>query len=112
MTENYNYDRKDLDDKIFCAKCSNLVEETLLLTCEHNLCLPCAAKNLMREENKNIHKYKVSLIYNANNNYSTIRLLFVISASLKLPLTQKPRRNSFNSKLQCFLALLKNHILN
>jgi DNA-directed RNA polymerase subunit RPC12/RpoP len=54
-----NFERKDLEDKIFCAKCGALVEETLLLSCEHNLCLPCAAKNLFKEDSKNIHKYKV-----------------------------------------------------
>jgi NMD protein affecting ribosome stability and mRNA decay len=55
-----DYERKDLEEKIFCAKCGSLVEETLLLTCEHNLCLSCAAKNLFTEDNKNIHKYKVN----------------------------------------------------
>jgi hypothetical protein len=53
-----DYERKDLEEKIFCAKCNSLVEETLLLTCEHNLCLPCAARNLFKEEQKNIHKFK------------------------------------------------------
>jgi len=60
MSEN-NFERKDIDDRIFCAKCGSLVEETLLLTCDHNLCLPCAAKNLTKEESKNVHKYKVKI---------------------------------------------------
>jgi hypothetical protein len=53
-----DYDRKDLEEKVFCAKCNSLVEETLLLTCEHNLCVPCAARNLYKEDQKNIHKFK------------------------------------------------------
>ncbi len=64
-----NYDRKDLDDRIFCAKCGSLVEETLLLTCEHNLCLPCAARNLSKEETKNIHKYKVIKFIKITDSY-------------------------------------------
>ena len=54
-----DFDRKELEENIFCAKCNSLVDETLLMTCDHNLCLPCATKNLVREENKNIHKVKV-----------------------------------------------------
>ena len=53
-----DYERKELEERIFCAKCNSLVEETLLLTCEHNLCLPCAAKNLSKVDSKNIHKFK------------------------------------------------------
>jgi hypothetical protein len=54
------FERKELEDKIFCAKCGSLVEESLLLACEHNLCLNCAARNLKREETKKIHKIKVN----------------------------------------------------
>lgn len=57
-----DYERKEIEEKIFCAKCGSLVEESLLLTCDHNLCLPCSAKNLSKEESKNIHKYKVNII--------------------------------------------------
>jgi tripartite motif-containing protein 63 len=53
-----DYERKDLDEKNFCAQCNVLIEETLLLTCDHNLCLPCAAKNLSKEDSKNIHKFR------------------------------------------------------
>lgn len=49
----------DYDDKTICAKCGLVVDETLMLTCDHNLCLTCAAKNLSREENKGIHKFQV-----------------------------------------------------
>lgn len=54
----------EYDDKTICAKCGLVVEETLMLTCDHNLCLTCAAKNLSREENKGIHKYQVIIIFN------------------------------------------------
>ena len=54
------FERKELEDKIFCAKCGSLVEESLQLACEHNLCLNCAARNLKREETKKIHKIKVN----------------------------------------------------
>ncbi len=51
--------QNDYDDKTICAKCAQVVEETLMLTCDHNLCLLCAAKNLSREESKGIHKFQV-----------------------------------------------------
>jgi hypothetical protein len=54
-----DYDRKDFETKIFCSKCGQLVDEALLLICDHNLCLICSAKNLRREESKGIHKFKV-----------------------------------------------------
>jgi len=41
-----------------CAKCYLQVEESLLLICEHNLCLQCAAKNISREDNSE-NKYQV-----------------------------------------------------
>jgi len=43
-----------------CAKCFLQVDESLLLICEHNLCIPCAAKNLSREESSD-NKYQVNL---------------------------------------------------
>ena len=33
-------------DEIYCAKCNSQTDETLLLSCEHNLCIPCAADKL------------------------------------------------------------------
>ncbi len=66
-----DFDRKDLEEKIFCAKCGLLVEETLLLNCEHNLCLTCAAKNLHREEAKKIHRLQVLLIFYYSQSYVT-----------------------------------------
>jgi len=34
------------DAGVACAKCSQMPEDVLILTCDHNLCLMCAAKNL------------------------------------------------------------------
>lgn len=38
----------DLDhsEVVLCAKCEENPDDILILTCEHNLCLNCAAKNL------------------------------------------------------------------
>ena len=41
-----------MSEEIYCSKCHNKTEETLLLSCEHNLCIPCAAENLSRQESK------------------------------------------------------------
>jgi hypothetical protein len=32
---------------VLCAKCEDNPDDILILTCEHNLCLICAAKNLI-----------------------------------------------------------------
>jgi hypothetical protein len=53
---------KEMEGKEYCAKCGILTEETLILTCDHDLCLQCAAKNLIREERKGIHKYIINII--------------------------------------------------
>ena len=45
-----------MSEEIYCSKCHNKTEETLLLSCEHNLCIPCAAENLSRQESKGINK--------------------------------------------------------
>jgi len=41
-----------------CAKCSQPPDDILILTCDHNLCLECAAKNLHREEMKSKHTFQ------------------------------------------------------
>ena len=45
-----------------CSMCGNAPSGMLLLLCEHNLCLPCAASNLRRETQKGTHQYQV-IIY-------------------------------------------------
>ena len=36
--------------EVLCAKCEDNPDDVLILTCEHNLCLTCAAKNLHEQE--------------------------------------------------------------
>ena len=48
-----------MSEEIYCSKCHNKTEETLLLSCEHNLCIPCAAENLSRQESKGINKTQI-----------------------------------------------------
>lgn len=55
-----NEGNKDIEDKTICAKCHILVEESLMLTCEHNLCLLCGSENLKREQKKGNYKYHVT----------------------------------------------------
>ena len=43
---------------ISCAKCGNTPDDVLILTCDHNLCLSCAAKNLKREQAKGNNSYQ------------------------------------------------------
>ena len=40
------------DEGVVCAECGGTPEDVLILTCEHNLCLPCAAKNLHNSQQR------------------------------------------------------------
>ena len=40
------------EDAVACAKCGELPNDVLILTCDHNLCLRCASNNLKRENMK------------------------------------------------------------
>ena len=42
----------DGDQPENCAKCRTLPEDILMLTCNHDLCLTCSAKNLQKEAQK------------------------------------------------------------
>ncbi|CAI2366576.1 unnamed protein product [Moneuplotes crassus] len=46
------------DESTFCAECNNCPEDILVLICNHNLCLPCASKNLKRESDKSQHTFQ------------------------------------------------------
>ena len=37
-------------DEIICSKCGMKTEDSVILSCNHNLCAPCAAENLIRNE--------------------------------------------------------------
>ena len=45
---------------VLCAKCEDNPDDILILTCEHNLCLICAAKNLIAQEQKQKNSFSVS----------------------------------------------------
>ena len=54
LSDNYSNQECDDDvDDVSCAKCGSKPEDVLILTCDHNLCLPCAAKNLSQQQNQN-----------------------------------------------------------
>ena len=38
------------EDDVCCAKCQARPEDVLILTCDHNLCLECAAQNLFEQQ--------------------------------------------------------------
>lgn len=43
------------EEDIYCTKCNNKTEQTLMLSCEHNLCLSCAAKSLNEQHIKDFN---------------------------------------------------------
>jgi uncharacterized protein involved in type VI secretion and phage assembly len=47
-------------DEVLCAKCEDNPDDVLILTCEHNLCLSCASKNLHEQEMRSKNSFSVS----------------------------------------------------
>ena len=47
MSEYSNRDNRE--DQSYCSKCNHITDEILMLTCDHNLCLPCSAKTLFKD---------------------------------------------------------------
>jgi len=47
---------------VVCAKCHDNPDDVLILTCEHNLCLVCASKNLNEQELRQKNSFSVSLL--------------------------------------------------
>lgn len=45
-----------MSEEIYCAICHKPTEETLLLSCEHNLCIACAAENISKQKSIGIKK--------------------------------------------------------
>ena len=52
LSDGYSNGEEELDD-VACHKCGAKPEDVLILTCDHNLCLPCAARNLAQQQNQN-----------------------------------------------------------
>ena len=55
--------RNDKEDSSYCSKCNLVSDEILMLTCDHNLCLQCAAKSLFKDterlsKNRSSSKYQ------------------------------------------------------
>ena len=44
------------DDEIYCSNCGKTCEQSLMLSCDHNLRMNCAAENLVRNENPGVNK--------------------------------------------------------
>jgi hypothetical protein len=52
-------DPLDHSEVVLCAKCEDNPDDILILTCEHNLCLTCAAKNLHDQEQRQRNSFSV-----------------------------------------------------
>ena len=55
-------------DEVLCAKCEDNPDDVLILTCEHNLCLSCASKNLHEQETRSKNSFSVSTLSVLINN--------------------------------------------
>jgi hypothetical protein len=41
--------RENKEEMSYCSRCNQITDEILMLTCDHNLCLPCSAKTLFKD---------------------------------------------------------------
>ena len=83
------------DANLACAKCGGQPDDILILTCDHNLCLLCAARNLQREHKRAQHSFQVYYILRI------CRLLSVRCVRLPQFLTQHQHLNF----LACILKM-------
>ena len=44
------------EDEICCSNCGIKCDQSLMLSCDHNLCMNCAAENLVRHESPGLNK--------------------------------------------------------
>ena len=48
---NKNFGAEDAEEAtVACAICKTMPDDILILTCDHNLCLNCAAHNLLKQQ--------------------------------------------------------------
>ena len=55
------------EEDIYCTKCNNKTEQALMLSCDHNLCLPCAAKALNSQKVKDYNSSQYIKCDNCNS---------------------------------------------
>lgn len=48
-----------MSEEIYCSKCNNAIDNALILSCSHNLCINCAAENISRKESKGINRNQI-----------------------------------------------------
>ena len=54
------------EDEIICSKCGKKTEDSVILSCNHNLCAPCAADNLIRNELPGINEIQFIICEKCN----------------------------------------------
>ena len=61
-------------EDIICSQCNTKIDQALMLSCEHNLCMNCAAKNLSQQNLLN-NSIRNHLIINniLNVNYVVVK---------------------------------------
>ena len=72
------------EEEICCSNCGFKCDQSLMLACDHNLCMNCAAENLVRNETPGINKtqYVICDICNAKTEIDTNTSKEVLSLGL------------------------------
>ena len=72
------------EEEILCSNCGVKCDQSLMLSCDHNLCMNCAAENLVRNESPGINKtqYIICDICNTKTEIDTNTSKEVLSLGL------------------------------
>ena len=86
------------EEEILCQKCGVKCEESLMLSCDHNLCMNSAAGNLVRNENLGINntQYVICDICKVKTEIDTNTSKEVLSMGLNNPHKNKNYLDNIN----------------
>ena len=87
-----------IEEEILCQNCGVKCEQSLMLSCDHNLCMNCAAENLVRNENPGINKtqYVICDICKTKTEIDTKTSKEVLSLGLNNPNKNKNNLDNIN----------------
>ena len=88
------------EDEICCSNCGVKCEQSLMLSCDHNLCMNCAAENLVRNESPGVNKtqFVICDLCQAKTEIDTNTSKEVLSLGLNSHNKKKSINNASNLK--------------
>ena len=88
-------------EDVYCSQCKCKTDQALMLSCEHNLCMNCAAKYLSREspQSSNIRQYVICELCGSKTEIDNQTSKEILSTVLKYLNLNKDLINMNNNNL-------------